>query len=75
MRWINKPVLCLAAALCPRTLLAVGTKLSERDVHALMSYAGRRLQNLHLGTSIIESIYCLRYTPRSCAHVNYTTPN
>ncbi len=28
-----------------------------------MSFAGRRLQNLHLGTSIIESIYCLRYSP------------
>ena len=38
----------------------MGTKLSDRDVHALMAFAGRRLQNLHLGTSIIEGIYCLR---------------
>ena len=38
----------------------MGTKLSDRDVHALMAFAGRRLQDLHLGTSIIEGIYCLR---------------
>ena len=52
--------LCPAAALFPRTLLAVGTKLSDRDVHALMAHAGRRLQSIHLGTSVIESMYCLR---------------
>lgn len=52
--------LYFAVALFPRSLLAVGTKLSDRDIHALMAYAGRRLQSLHLGTSIIESIYCLR---------------
>jgi len=60
MMQLIEPFLCLAAALSPKTLLAVGTKLSDRDVQAVVAFAGRRLQELHLGTNIIEGISCLR---------------
>ena len=60
MMHLTKPFLCLAAALSPKTLFAVGTKLSDRDVQAVMAFAGRKLQELHLGTNIIEGISCLR---------------
>ena len=52
---------CLCSgALSPRTLLAIGTKLSDRDVQAIVGFMGRQLQELQLGTSILEGITCLR---------------
>ena len=52
---------CLCSgALSPRTLLAIGTKLSDRDVQAITGFMGRQLQELHLGTSILEGLSCLR---------------
>ena len=58
---LDRPTVCLCAgALSPRTLLAIGTKLSNRDVQAIAGFMGRQLQELHLGTSILEGITCLR---------------
>ena len=52
--------LCLAAPLSPRRVHALSTKLSDRDVRAIMVFLGRRLQELKLGTPVIEGIACLR---------------
>lgn len=52
--------LCLAAPLSPRRVHALSTKLSDRDVRAIMVFLGRRLQELRLGTPVIEGIACLR---------------
>ena len=53
--------MCLCSGvLSPKTLLAIGTKLSDRDVKIFLGFMGGQLRELHLGTSILESIFCLR---------------